>query len=142
MDDIFKRVFLRLLPPAIVTAITPSLSASFDVVVDATDKAWTAAASAEAQTASVFAISGPPGPAGRGSKRGGCQRGFRTSGQVINQNLCSLHRKFRDLVKKCVSGCSRWGEERQRDSPAARMFHLEEALDGEDAQGDTASGNL
>ena len=141
MDDILKWVFLRSLLPAIVTAITGSLSASFDIVVEAADHVWTAAA--KSPTASVSAISRPQGPPTRGGKRGGRQRGARAaaSGQVQNVNLCSFHRKFGDAARKCATGCSRWCKDRPRDSQAARVFHVEEALDGEDTQDDAALGN-
>ena len=119
MDDMFKRVFIRSLPPSLITAITPSLSASFEVVVDAADRAWTAAASVKAQAVSISEILGAPVNSGtRGSKRGGRQRGqkanrgFRMSVQVTNVgNLCSFHRKFGDSAKKCASGLFAMGRE-------------------------------
>ena len=61
IDDVFKRVFLRSLPPTIVTAITASLSGSLEVVVQAADRSWTAAASAKELTASISAVSLPSG---------------------------------------------------------------------------------
>ena len=140
MDDVLKRIFLRSLPPAIVTAITGSLSAKFDIVMEAADRAWTAAAARPA-TVSVSAISGPPGSAARGSRLGGRQRGPRSSGQVENLALCSFHRKFSDAARKCVTGCSRWNEDRLRNAPVAHVLHVEETLDGENAQEDTALGN-
>ena len=62
-DDLLKRVFLRSIKPTIVTAITSSLSADYETVVAAADRAWTAASASKPSgppTASVSAISGPP----------------------------------------------------------------------------------
>ena len=47
--------------------------------------------------------------------------------------LCSFHRKFGDGARKCALACARWSEERPRDPPAAWVFHVEEALDGENS---------
>ena len=63
-DDLLKRVFLRSLKPTIVTAITSSLSADFETVMAAADKAWTAASSSDSTSppATVSAISGTLSP--------------------------------------------------------------------------------
>ena len=144
-DDLCKRVFLRSIKPSIVTAITGSLSGSFETVMAAADKAWMAAANSDTSgtPATVSAISHPTsstprggGRGGRGGRsgrgaQGGRQRGPRSSGQVENTLLCHYHRKFGDAAKKCVSGCSRWHE--PRPQPQAQVFHVEETLDGEDS---------
>ena len=136
-DDLCKRVFLRSLKPSIVTAITGSLAGSFETVMAAADKAWTASSSSESPgpAATVSAVSGTPSPrgGGRGGRaRGGRQRGSRPSAPIENLALCHFHRKFGDAARKCATGCSRWNEHRARDAPA-QVFHVEEALDGEDA---------
>ena len=59
---------------------------------------------------------------------------------MMTITLCNFHRKFGNSARKCVPGCSRWSEDRPRDT-LARVFHVKEALDGEDTQDDTASGN-
>ena len=150
-DDLLKSVFLRSLKPSIVTAITGSLEADFETVMAAADRAWKAASTPEASgsvTASVSAISSAPPPSARGGgrggrggrgARGGRQRGSRPSAQIDTVALCHYHRKFGDAARKCASGCSRWNE--PRNPPAARVFHIEEALDGEDALIGTASEN-
>ena len=138
LDDVLKRVFLRSMKPAIVTAITGSLAGDFDTVAAAADRAWTAssASTSAAPAAAVSAVSSAPPlrGAGRGNRgnRGGRSRGNRPSGQVESVPLCHFHRKFGDAARKCASGCSRWTEPRPRDAPA-RVSHIEEALDGEDA---------
>ena len=139
-DDLRKRVFLRSLKPSIVTAITGSLAANFETVMAAADKAWMAAANSDPSgtPATVSAISHSTSSAPRGNGRGG--RGARggrqceprPSGRVESVPLCHFHRKFGDAARKCASGCSRWTEPRPRDAPA-RVSHIEEALDGEDA---------
>ena len=53
--------------------------------------------------------------------------------------LCTFHRKFGDSTRKCAPACSRWNED--RSPAAARVFQVEEALDGEDANVGTALGN-
>ena len=147
MDDMMKRVFIRCLPKSTVTAITSSLGGKFQTVAQAADKAWTAAAGAGQAPVSVSAVSTPQVQtakrAFKGAKRGGRQPGtIRASGQIANVALCSFHRKFGDAARKCANGCSRWGEDRTRDAPTARVLQVQEALDGEDAQEDTASENL
>ena len=110
MDDVRKRVSLRCLPRSIVTAIPSRLGGKFLEVVQAADRAWTAAAvtvNAPSAAASVSAIVGPP-PATRGRKRGGRQRGGRAAGQVATLAMCSFHRKFGDAARKCPQDCSRW----------------------------------
>ena len=147
-DDLCKRVFLRSLKPSIVTAITGSLAGSFETVMAAADKAWMAAANSDQSgtTAMVSAIAHPTSSAPRGNgrggrgARGGRQRGPRPAGQVESVALCHFHRKFGDAARKCATGCSRWNEPRPRE-PSARVFSVEEALDGEDSQIGTASEN-
>ena len=135
-DDMLKRIFVRCLPQRIVTAITSSLGCKLDVVIDAADKAWTASATGPNASASVTAVSGS---STRGGKRGGRQRGGRSGGQMTQLTLCSFHKRFGDSARRCATGCSRWNEERPRET---RVFQVEETLDGEDTQNDTASGNL
>ena len=144
MDDLRKRVFVRCLPKAIRSAITGSLEGEFQAVVRAADKAWTAAASkGTLSSARVAAVSRGPGPSSRGNKRGRRQRGAQhRAPQMTNLTLCSFHKKFGDTARKCAQGCSRWGEERQRDSQPARVFQVEETLDGEDELVGVASENL
>ena len=145
LDDVLKRVFLRSMNPSIVTAITGSLAGDFDTVAAAADKAWTASSASTSSQATVSAVSStaPHRGGGRGScgGRGGRQRGNRPSGQVESVPLCHFHRKFGDAARKCASGCSRWNEDRPRDNPA-RVFHVEEALDGDDTHIGTDSGNV
>ena len=140
-DDLCKRVFLRSLKPSIVTAITSSLSADFETVMAAADKAWTAASSSESTgtpaTVSTISATPPPRGGGRGGRggrgnRGGRQRGSRPAAQIESVALCHFHRKFGDAARKCASGCSRWNEPRPHDAPV-RVSNIEEALDGEDA---------
>ena len=114
------------------------------MVMMATDRAWTAAGVAPALAVTVAAVLGQPGcgatATSHGGKRGGRQRGGRaTGGQTATVTLCNFHGKFGDAAKKCVPNCSRWNEERPRE--AARVFHVEEALDGEDTAVGTASEN-
>ena len=54
-DDVMKRIFVRCLPPTVVTAINTSLTGNFDLVILAADRAWTAAA--ETTSVSVSAVS-------------------------------------------------------------------------------------
>ena len=144
IDDVLKRVFVRCLPPTIVTAITGSLDGKFRTVVQAADKAWTAAAGASGgatPTTSVAAITGPPGV--RDNRHGGGQCGNRSTGQITNVALCSFHKKFGDSARKCAQGCSQWGEMGPREPAATRVFHVEESLEGEDTNvGTTASENF
>ena len=86
-DDILKRIFLRSLPPSMVTEIRGSLSAKFEAVMEAADRAWTAAAASPGTAtaaALVLAVSRPPPLTTRGGGcggRGGHQRGSRSSAQ-------------------------------------------------------------
>ena len=114
MDDLRKRVFLHCLPRSIVTAITGSLGESFQSVVTAADKVWMAASTSTgslSSTATVAAVSSSS-VSTRGSKRGGHQRGSRQAGHMTNLTLCNFHKRFGEAARKCVQGCSRWGEER------------------------------
>ena len=145
LDDVMKRVFVRGLPRPIVTAITPSLGDKFANVITAANKAWTAAKSSPTSNpaVSVSTISAQqPTPARRGGRggRGGRQRGANSNSgpRMTTLTLCAFHKKFGDSARRCASGCSRWGEDRPRE---ARVFQVEEALDGEDSQPDTAPGN-
>ena len=134
IDDLLKRVFLHSLKPTIVTAITGSLYADFDTVVAAADKAWTAASAPAYDSATVSVISGPSNSSpqrGRCGNHSGRQRGSRPSGQIESLSLCHFHKKFGDSARKCAQGCSLWSKNRPRDTPATRVFHVEEALDGE-----------
>ena len=143
-DDMLKLIFVRCLPQRIVTAITSSLGGKLDAVIAEADKAWTAANSGTTPVA-VSAVSGPPQAPPRGGKCGGCQRGIRSAGSqptTTTLTLCAFHKKFGDAARKCTSACSRWSEVRPRESQPTRVFQIEEALDGEDSQEDTASGNL
>ena len=136
-EDMLKRIFIRCLPPTIVTAITSSLGGKIEAIIDAADKAWTTSARASAAV-SVSAVSGPSST-GRGGKHGGKQRGGRSAGpQLTPMTLCVFHKKFGNSARKCAPGCSRWNEERPREG---RVHQVEQALDGEDEQEDTASGN-
>ena len=140
MDDLRKRVFIRCLPKSIVTAITGGLEADFRAVVRAADKAWMAS-SGDAPTSTVAAVS--TAPVARGNKRGGRQRGGQARApQMTSLTLCGFHKRFGDAARKCIQGCSRWGEERRRETQAARVQHVEEALDGEDEAVGTASENF
>ena len=148
-DDLLQRVFLRSLRPTIVTAITNSLSADFETVMAAADRALTAASTSDpagSTAVSVSAISGPPkssrgsARSGRGG-RGSRQHGIRPSNRVESVALCHFHRKFGDAARKCAQGCSRWNEQRPRDPPAPQVFQVEEELDGEDSHIGTASEN-
>ena len=139
-DDMLKRVFVRCLPQRIVTAITGSLGGNLDMVIAGADKAWTASASST--MASVSAVTGPPS----GGRHGGLHQGCRPTGPQGNTGpqrtqsiLCVYHKKFGNTARKCAPGCSRWNKERSRES---RVFQVEGALDGEDEQDDTASGNV
>ena len=151
LDDMCKRIFVRGLPRQIVKAITGSLGGDFTAVITAANKAWTAAAATDSQAASVSVVSRQsaasvsavakkstpfPRRGGRGGRQG--QRGSRSGAQMSTLTLCSFHKKFGDSARRCASGCSRWGEERPRET---QVFHVEESLDGEDTQQDTASGN-
>ena len=130
LDDVLKRIFIRCLPHSIITAITGSLGGKLESVVAAADKAWTAAASST-PTALVSAVSGPPT---RGSRRGEPQREtHRPGNQTTTLTLCNFHRRFGDAARKCAPACSCWAEDRPRDEQAPQVFHVEEALDGEDA---------
>ena len=89
-DEICKRVFVRCLPARVLSAITGSLSGSWDSVIVAADKAWTASAATGSGTAvKVAAVASQSHPSGsqgtgkpRGSWRGGCQRGDRPQAQM------------------------------------------------------------
>ena len=78
LDDVLKRIFVRCLPDRVLTAITSSLGGKLAAVINAADKAWTAAAKATSTTNAV-AVSTTSGP---GSSRGGKQRGLKASGQL------------------------------------------------------------
>ena len=111
--DRLKRIFLCSLRPAIVTAITSSLSADFDTLAAAADAAWTAATevSGSSATASVSAVAGAPVQPSS-AKRAGCggrQNSQRSPGQAKTVTLCNYHLKFGDKAKKCTTTCSRWG---------------------------------
>ena len=144
-EDKLKRIFVHCLPQKIVTAITGSLFGKLDAVIAAADRAWTAAAPGSATA--VSAITGPAvsvsaisGPSSRGGRHGGKQRAGRPTGaQLTTVTLRVFHKKFGNAARKCVPGCSRWNEDRPRE---IRVFQIEEPLDGEDAQEDTASGNV
>ena len=114
-------------------------------VIAAADKAWTASkSSAGTSTALVSAVSGSnTGAPVRGAKqgRGRRQQGQRSVMKTTTVTLCTFHKKYGDAARRCTPACSRWNEQRPRDAPPARVFQVEEALDGEDAQEDTASGN-
>ena len=144
LDDVLKRIFIRGLPRSVVTAITGNLGASFSTVITVANRAWTASSSTNEQSASVAAVSAPQGAGSRrGARgsRGGRQRGAKQSGgQTRTVTLCHFHLKFGDAAKRCAPSCSRFNENRTRDSQAPQVFQVEE-LDGEDAQEDTASGN-
>ena len=133
-EDILKRIFIRSLKPSVVTAVTGSLSGSFDALMAAANKAWTASATETATPASVSAVSAPPPASARRTTRGGCQRGPpRSPGQIKSVALCTYHIKFGNAAKRCVPSCSRWGDQnRQQDAATAKVFQVEEALDGED----------
>ena len=110
--DFIKRIFLRSLPPANVTAITSSLSAKLETVMEAADEVWAAAAAATPATATVSAVSNnQPGRTGnpRRGGRGGRQRGSGASGQasMTTFTLCNFHKKFGDAARKCAPTCSR-----------------------------------
>ena len=130
-DDMLKRIFVRCLPQRIVTVITGSLGGNLDVVIAEADRAWTAAAPSAA--VSVSAVTGPPS---RG-KRVGHYQGRRPTGpQMTTLTLCVFHKKFGNSARKCAPGCSRWNEERPRES---RVNQVEESLDGEDCVGRSPS---
>ena len=145
MDDMMKRVFVRCLPAPIVTAITGSLSGSFQAVATAADRAWMASSAGSAPTAAVTAVTSTATQ--KGNKRGGRQKGARASGiPTSTVTICSFHKKFGDAARRCTPACSRWGKERPREPPrseaqAARVYQVEEAVDGEDANVGTASEN-
>ena len=134
-EDLLKRIFLRSLRPSIVTAITANLKSDLEALVAAADEAWTVSEASKLGAATVSSVSRQ-----QGSKRGA--RGGRqhvnqcgtsgSGGQVKTEALCAFHRKFGDAARKCAPACSRWGEEKLRDTPA-RVFQVEEALDGEDS---------
>ena len=132
VEDFIKRIFVRCQSQEIRTAIASSLGGKLDTIVEVADRAWTDAR-ALATNAMVAAVSGPPSSQARKGARGGRQRGFRPQamGQTTALNLCSYHKKFGDSAKKCVPACSRWGDHRSRESQA-QVFHVQEALDGED----------
>ena len=70
-DDIQKRIYVRCLPQRVVTAITGKLDESFEKVIAAADRAWTAAkSSAGTSSASVSAISGSKASSARGARNG------------------------------------------------------------------------
>ena len=139
LDDVQKRIFVRGLPRQLVTAITGSLGGNFAAVITAAQKAWTASAASMQQEATVSAVSGPSTSSSRRGGRGGRQRGnggqrgSRSGGQITTVALCSFHKKYGDSARRCSPGCGRWNEDRHRETPAARVFSVEEALDGEDS---------
>ena len=134
-DDMLKWIFVRCFAQRIMTAITSSLCGKLETVIAAADKAWMA--SAPSTSVSVSVVSGQPP---RGGRRGGRQQGTRATGQATaTLTLCRFHQRFGDSAKKCAPACSRWREHRPRE--AARVFHVEETLDGEDSNVGTASGN-
>ena len=144
LEDMLKRIFVRLLPQRIVKAITGSLGGNFENAITEADKAWMAAATSSA-AASVSAVSSTCsaaalvsanfGPQMRGGKRGGRRQWDRrpTGVRMTTMTLCEFHKKFDDSALKCALGCSRWNGERSRES---RVFQIKGALDGEDAQED------
>ena len=135
IDDVMKRVFVRCLPKSIVTAITSSLGGKYRALNAA------AAAASGTTTVAVSAVSGSAPSRPRQGGRDGRQQGVRTTPQTATVTLCTFHRKFGDAARKCAPACSRWGENRPRNS-RARVFQVEEALDGEDsAIGTTAPEN-
>ena len=131
-EDMLKRIFVPCLPQRVVTAITGSLGGSLDEIINAADRAWTATAKSATSAITVLAVTGK-----RGGRPG--QRGNRTSNQLMRQTVCHFYKRFGDSARKCAPGCYRWNEECQRES---RVFYVEESFDGEDAQEDTASGNV
>ena len=138
VDDFLKRIFLRSLPSSIAISIRSCHGAKFEALAEAADDAWTTMAAMSGEATSS-AISGPKSAAPlRG--RGGRQCGGRASGgQIKTLSLCNFHQRFGDSAKKCSQGCARWGEKPTRDD--AQVFHVEEGLDGEDEQEDSAQGN-
>ena len=149
-DDLLKRVFLRSLKPTIVTAITSSLTADFETVMAAADRAWTAASTsdpAEPVTASVSAISGTPPPSTRGGGRGGRgargsrQRGSRPSGQIDTVALCHYHKNSAMPPKNVLPGVPAGMSPTLTTHPLRHVFQVEEALDSEDSLIGTASEN-
>ena len=149
LDDVLKRIYVRCLPQQIVTAITSSLEGKLKTVIVGADKAWTSSKNSGSATASVSAVSSmalaAPRTQSSGTRRGGCgagHRGSRNSAPTTTTlTLCGFNKRFGDGARKCVPACSRWGEDRARDTPATRVFHVEEELDGEDSGVGTASGN-
>ena len=142
MDDMRKRVFVRCLLATLTSSITGSLTGKFRDVVKAADRTWTAAA-ANAPTSMVSAVVQPSAQqkSARCGRRGGRQRGGGSaSGRTTTLTLCDFHKKFGDAARRCAPNCSRWGEERPR-GPPARVFHVEEDLDGDDSQVGTALEN-
>ena len=140
VDDFLKRIFLRSLPPQIATAIRASRGAKLESLAEAADDALATAAAAAGE-ATVAAISGPKTTTARRG-RGRRQRGGRapaSGGQIKTLSLCSFHQRFGDSAKKCSPGCARWGEKGAKEE--VKVFHVEEGLDGEDEQEDTAQGN-
>ena len=135
-EDLLKRIFLFSIRPSLVTAITASLKADFETLVAAADEAWTVAKASKTGTVTVAAVARPQGSrrgAHGGRQRGGQSRPSGSGGQMKTEALCGFHRKSGDGACRCAPACSRWSEERQREAPAARVFQVEEALDGEDS---------
>ena len=125
---------MRSISLAIVTAITSSLNEKLKMVMLVADSAWKAAAANQAASMTTASVSAIAGSSAEASKRGGQgasrQRGNRSGGQTKTGKLCHFHWKFGDSARKCSPDCTRWNEQNHvRD---AKVFQVEEALDGED----------
>ena len=113
MDHLRKRVFLSCLPGPIVTAIAGSLQGSFNTVVKAADRAWTAASTASGalQAAATLAAVANTSqvPFSQGGKRKAPQRGARPTGQMTSLHIVQLPQKVRRFGKEVCSGLFAFG---------------------------------
>ena len=88
---------------------------------------------APSSAVTVAAVANNSVPPAWGAKRKTPQCGSPPANQLTSLALCNFHKKFGDAARKCVQGCSRWGEHR-RETPASRVFQVGGTLDGEDEQ--------
>ena len=61
---------------------------------------------------------------GRNARQGSA----RPPAQTTTLTLCNFHKKFGDAARKLPPACSRWGEERSRNSQATKVFHIGKTL--------------
>ena len=107
VNNILKRLFVRVLPKHLVNPISGNLDDSFDALVEVDDKVWVLSASI-CMTIAVIGILAPTvtpthgrGEQIRTSRRPACQE----SRSVV---LCLFHLKWGDSARKCLPSCFRW----------------------------------